>query len=179
MTRQKPKKGKKAVKGQNKKQVKKKLEKLWGLETRTFNRGSRNFLDQDYVGDLSDKEKIWLSKFNEEWYGNKLSPKTKRSKAKRKEIYDQTNARNRDVHTVHYKIYDRDQPNRGQDNENASSGGVNTTDSIFDVNRRMDYNYFEEASIDYFDFKRLVEQYLETGMDEEEARAKALSDLGL
>lgn len=62
-------------------------------------------MDQDYINELSDKDKEWLSKFNEEWYGNKLSKRTARSKNKRKEIYDQTNARNRDVYNLHSRSY--------------------------------------------------------------------------
>lgn len=62
-------------------------------------------MDQDYVSKLNDKEKEWLSKFNEEFYGNVLSPKTKRSKKGRKEIFDQTNARNRDIYNVGLKSY--------------------------------------------------------------------------
>lgn len=57
-------------------------------------------MDQDYVNKLDDKDKEWLSNFNEEYYGNKLSNKTKRSKSKRKAIYDQTNARNRDIYNI-------------------------------------------------------------------------------
>lgn len=60
-------------------------------------------MDQDYINKLNDKEKEWLSKFNEEEYGNKLSKKTKRSKTQRKRIYDQTNARNRDLFNVGIK----------------------------------------------------------------------------
>jgi len=60
-------------------------------------------MDQDYVGKLTDKEKKWLSDFNEEYYGNKLSKKTLRNKAKRKEMFDQTNARNRDIFNIRFR----------------------------------------------------------------------------
>lgn len=79
--------------------------KLWGLEPLTFPKTINHYIDQDYVKELSDKEKEWLSDFNEEYYGNKLSKKTLRNKVKKKEIFDQTNARNRDISNIRFKSY--------------------------------------------------------------------------
>lgn len=178
MTRQKEKKKKKAVKGQ-------KIEKLWGLEPKTFSRGSRYFIDQDYAGELSKEEKAWLSKFNEEYYGNKVKKKDslhldklknydKRKKkfktAKRKimkTLYDATNARNRDLHTVNYKIYD-DEKRVSEDQE-----------SLFDLSRKVDYNVIEDTTVDYIAFKNLMERYLKQGFTEEQAREKAIVEFNL
>src|SRR5882724_10751545 len=103
-----PKKGKKI---RAKKTTKKKTKKLWGLEFKSFSRGARQLMDQDYVDGLSDKDKEWLSDFNETYYGNKFPRSDKRGRKTnmfdkagipRKEIFDATNARNRDIHTPHY-----------------------------------------------------------------------------
>lgn len=89
--------------------------KLWGLEVKTFPKYSQHHMDQDYISTLSDEEKAWLSKFNEEYYGNtikkdaihlkSIDKKDKRTKkykkAKKvitKDIYSQTNSRARDIY---------------------------------------------------------------------------------
>lgn len=181
MSRQKKTKKKKAVKAQKKKK-REKIEKLWGLEFRAFNRGARQLVDQDYIDKLSPEEKKFLSDFNKSYYGNtfpkksKPGPKTNmfdKAGIPRKTIFDQTNARNRDVHTVQYKIYDREKVST----ENPED--MDKVDSIFDVIRQTDYNNIEDANIDYLDFKRRMLKYLENGFDEEEARSKALADMEL
>jgi hypothetical protein len=61
------------------------------------------YLDQDYVDKLSDKEKEFLSNFNEEWLsGNFNHPgrKLHRTKKSRRECYGRNNARNRDLFTI-------------------------------------------------------------------------------
>ena len=99
-----------------KKRKKKKSKKLWGLIPYTFPWSVREYIDQNYIEKLSLEEKQWLSKFNEEYYGNtikkdglhykKAKTKDKRTKeykeeAKmiRREMYSKTNQRNRDVFT--------------------------------------------------------------------------------
>jgi hypothetical protein len=159
MSRQKKKK--KTVKRQ-------KTKKLWGLEPRTFSRGSRYLVDQDYHKELSQKDKEWLSVFNEEYYSNKLTKKTKRSKAKRKVIYDLTNARNRDIQTRFYKI--------NETIKNVKTENQNW-DNIFDVIRRLDYNIIEDANIEYLDYKRAIEKYINQGMNIEDARNAAFMEL--
>lgn len=175
------------VKGQVKKEKKKKPKKLWGLEPRTFSRGSRYLVDQDYAKNLSQEEKEWLSKFNEEYYGNvvkkqdslhlkKIENQDKRKrlyKKRKKEImktlYDATNARNRDIHTANYKIYDKEYLNEDASHED--------TDSIFDVIRQLDYNIIEDSNIEILDFRRAIERYLKQGLTVEEARNRALLEL--
>lgn len=67
-------------------------------------------MDQDYIEKLDDKSKEWLSKFNEEYYGNTFQkgsgPRNLHVKTQRKLVYDQTNSRNRDVYNQRYRLYD-------------------------------------------------------------------------
>ena len=57
-------------------------------------------IDQDYIHKLSDKEKKWLNKFNEEEVNASLKkPRFNKTKEERKACYDRNNARNRDVLT--------------------------------------------------------------------------------
>lgn len=59
---------------------------------------------------LDDKDKEWLSKFNVEYYGNTFKkgkgPLNHHVKADHKKVYDQTNARNRDMYNQRYRLYD-------------------------------------------------------------------------
>lgn len=66
-------------------------------------------LDQDYIDKLSDEEKAWLNKFNEEYVGagfkkNKNGTFSKKrnfhtTPEERKTCTDRNNARNRDLYT--------------------------------------------------------------------------------
>ena len=80
---------------------------LWGLKPLTFNRAVQQYMDQDYMDKLDDKSKEWLSKFNVEYYGNTFKkgkgPLNHHVKADHKKVYDQTNARNRDMYNKIYK----------------------------------------------------------------------------
>lgn len=179
----------KAAKGKKRKPKKK---TLWGLEPRTFGRSVRNYIDQDYSKQLSREEKEWLSQFNEEFYGNsvksdglhlkKLKNYDKRKRryklAKKREmkrIYDTTNARNRDIHTAFYKIYDKPADNFHGDNYPTQMPKNHL--SLFDLNRELSYNNIESTHVEYIDYIRLVEKYLKVGLTEEEAKAKAQRDL--
>jgi len=148
----------------------KKAKRLWGLEVRTFNHGVRPFIDQDYVKDLNDAEKAWLSEFNESYYGNVFPKKKKGRKTNmfdkagvpRTEIYNQTNSRNRDVHTKFFKI-------------NADSGYVKEDDSkqslsVFDKEREN----IENELIECVDYRRFYEQFREAGYGKTASRREAL-----
>lgn len=173
MSRQK----KKTVKAQKKKVRKKKKTKKnqtkWGLEFNVFNRGIRQYLDIDYVNKLSPEDKEFLNNFIQTYYNNvfpkksKKGPKTNmfdKAGIARKEIFDQTNARNRDIYTTGYHVHDYQ---KMEGNEHL--------DSIFDLDRES----HEEELLNYLAFKKLVEDYMKAGMEEEEARNKAIEDLEL
>jgi hypothetical protein len=92
---------------------KKKQTKLWGLERLTFPKAIQHVLDMDYIAELNDDEKRWLSEFNASYYGNTFPSKHKSGRKTnmfdkagipRKELYDQTNARNRDIFSKRYKF---------------------------------------------------------------------------
>lgn len=60
-------------------------------------------IDHDYVDQLSDKEKEWLSNFNEEYLSGNFNHKGKkfhRSKQSKRDCYNRNNARNRDLFTL-------------------------------------------------------------------------------
>lgn len=60
-------------------------------------------MDQDYINDLSDDEKQWLSNFMEEYMSGNFQHKGKklhRTKKEKKTCYDRNNSRNRDVYTL-------------------------------------------------------------------------------
>lgn len=146
------------------------------MEPRTFSRGSRQFLDQDYIADLGPEDRKWLSDFNETYYSNKFPPKSKpgrktnmfdKAGIARKEIFDQTNARNRDVHTTSYKI--------NTDHSNIDTDGAHQRLSLFDKERET----IETELIDYLDLKRLTEDFMALGYSAKRARREAEQTLAL
>ena len=71
-----------------------------GLKKGKFSRIKQEYFDQDYIDQLNDKEKAWLSKFNDEWLGaNTKDAKFHKSKKAKKRCNDQNNARNRDIYS--------------------------------------------------------------------------------
>jgi hypothetical protein len=77
-----------------------------GLNPRMHPMARREYLDGDYYEKLNDKEKAFMSKFIDEYYGGSLANKDDKVKRKkdlhktnklRKECYDRNNARNRDM----------------------------------------------------------------------------------
>lgn len=74
-----------------------------GLDPSVNSRKRWEYMDQDYIDQLTDKEKEWLSNFNEEFIGANLKHKGKifhKSKKDRKACYDRNNARNRDLYSL-------------------------------------------------------------------------------
>lgn len=99
------------TKPQKVKSLKPKKPKLWGLEKLTFNKAVQQYMDQDYITKLNDDEKAWLSQFNNEYYGNTLNKDWRKNlhmKENKYDIYDQTNARNRDMYNKRYKYNEGD-----------------------------------------------------------------------
>jgi hypothetical protein len=76
------------------------------LQKKFHNLNVHEFLDYDYIGQLSTEEKKWFDKFNEEYYRayfNKKTNKHVHKKAQRKEVYSANNARNRDLYAQSLK----------------------------------------------------------------------------
>lgn len=110
--------------------TKKKKNKLWGLENRTFTKASQHFMDQDYI----DAEFIkkypeaakFYSDFLEEYYGNKKKNiHGDRNKKKWKEVYKDYNARHRDVYSNYQK--------QSTMHEDADSQIVNPENSMINL----------------------------------------------
>lgn len=72
-----------------------------GLKKQYNSKVKQEYLDQDYIGDLSNKEKDWLNDFNEEYYGANLdfqnleNNRFHKTKVDKKACTDRNNARNR------------------------------------------------------------------------------------
>lgn len=123
-----------------------------GLQKQYNSRIKQEYMDQDYISDLSEKEKDWLNDFNEEFYGANLDFKNldnnrfHKTIAEKKDCTDRNNARNRcmygmakasgKVNKVDVIITDqKDQINRTLNKENSSSN-------------------IEDALIEYIDSKK-------------------------
>lgn len=101
-------------------------------------------MDQDYINQLDDSGKEWLSQFNNEYYGNTLNKDWRKNlhhKETKKTIYDATNARNRDMYNNRYKY-----------NENES--GIAVPSSL------SEFTNPEDANIEYIDLKRKIAKFI-------------------
>lgn len=113
-----------------------------GLEKSVTKRVAREYLDQDYIDKLSDKDKQWLSNFNEEWLSANFNHQGKvlhKSKEKKREIYNRNNARNRDTMSILKQRGHIVQPN----------DLAVEADSIAPTNEK---NHVEDAVIDRIDY---------------------------
>jgi hypothetical protein len=75
-----------------------------GLEVYSFPKHKQWAVDQDYIMSLSAEEKQWLSKFNEEFYKNKVTKGSTTdlhsTDTLRKDCYARENAANRDLYAI-------------------------------------------------------------------------------
>lgn len=74
-----------------------------GLHPELHPKTRHEHLEVDYVDQLSDKDKAWLSTFNEEYVGcdfHHKGRKLHKTKALRRECYSRNNSRNRDLYTI-------------------------------------------------------------------------------
>lgn len=150
----KKKKSKKVNKSKPK--TKPKVKKLWGLEKRTFNRASQQYMDWDdkMAQDLKNDPEAakWYSQFNNEYYGNTLSKDWRANlhfKVQKKEIYDATNSRNRDMYNTRYQMGDSD----GYIADNHDTGYTSPESALIESIDRED------------DIKEFVEKALKAGTD--------------
>lgn len=109
-------------------------------------------MDYDYVNKLNDEEKQWLAQFNDEYLGNTLNKDWRKNlhyKGHKKAIYDQTNARNRDMYNNLYKY------NEGDIKENHSLELL--------INTKIDQSYTnpEEAYIETLDLRDTITEFME------------------
>lgn len=89
-------------------QLRKERNKYTGLDPSLHPKTRQELFDQDYIDKLSDDEKAWLSKFNDEWTGASLEKASEpenwhknhhSTKALRKDVTDKNNSRNRDLYS--------------------------------------------------------------------------------
>ena len=72
-----------------------------GLVNKYNSKIKQEYMDQDYIGDLTEEEKSWLNDFNEEYYGANLDFKNlennrfHKTQEDKKACTDRNNARNR------------------------------------------------------------------------------------
>lgn len=78
--------------------------KVWyGLYRKATCKHKRPFFDYDYIDNLSASDKLWLHKFNEEYYNNHfLNDETDlhSSQDQKRECYSTNNARDRDLYAI-------------------------------------------------------------------------------
>ncbi len=80
---------------------KKKPKPRYGLIPAANHKKVRDFIDFDYVSKLSSEEADWLNKFSTEFYGatfNNNETDLHQTVIKRRKIYNENNARERDVY---------------------------------------------------------------------------------
>lgn len=88
---------------QKRKQTARDAVKNPGLEKRYFSKIKQEVHEIDYAHKLSEKDKAFLSSFNEETIGSRFNHNGKKhykSKRAKKEIYTENNARNRDQFSI-------------------------------------------------------------------------------
>lgn len=83
-------------------QAKRKKAKHTGLNPKLFSKIKQQYFDYDYINELSEDEKAWLSKFTDEYLGANLSGSKPlhRTKALKKDCFDRNNSRNRDIYNI-------------------------------------------------------------------------------
>lgn len=154
----KKKKRKKVIKTKSKPKAK----KLWGLEKRTFNRASQQYMDWDekMTQDLkSDPEAAkWYSQFNNEYYGNTLNKDWRANlhfKSQKKEIYDATNSRNRDMYNTRYQMGDSD----GYISDNHDTDYTSPESALIEsIDREEDIRAFVEKALNAGTDKKFTKQ---------------------
>lgn len=121
-------------------------------------------MDQDYIGKLGDKDKEWLSQFNNEYYGNTLNKDWRKNlhlKDNKKAIFDQTNARNRDMYNKRYKY------NEGDMREEHN------IETLIASKLEIDHSSPEEAYVEYIHVKKkmlkFIQEAKESGLTDKEA----------
>ena len=74
-----------------------------GLKPTTHRKHVRDYIDQDYIGLLSEEDKAWLNSFNNEYYKS-FFPKNEEhlhnTTELKRAVYSAKNARNRDLYAI-------------------------------------------------------------------------------
>lgn len=116
--------------------------------------------DQQMTDDLKNDHEAakWYSQFNNEYYGNTLDKDWRKNlhyKEQKKQIYDATNARNRDMYNNRYKY-------------NENPGGIAIPDS-YSENCNP-----ETAYIDFIHYQRVVPAFIKEARDSGMSKKEAL-----
>lgn len=113
-----------------------------------FNLKSRqDLLEADYIDDLSEAEKAWLNKFNEEYVNANLDTEHPRrnlhkTKALRSDCYRRNNLRNKDLFTKFKAHGDLDALSHDVDSEQPMTETLE--DTINRVQQRIEMEAFED-----------------------------------
>lgn len=88
----------------NKPKSSRKYAKYPALCKQTLRKNVREFIDFDYIDQLSEEEKVWLNQFIEEYYCGKVKKGDKdalhKSTEARKDCYQRNNEINRDLYSI-------------------------------------------------------------------------------
>ena len=117
-----------------------------GLVKNVNTKVRQELIDHDYIDKLNDKEKEFLSNFNEEYLGANFQHKGKqlhKSKKRKRDCYNRNNARNRDIHSI-----------------SSVTGNLTTTDFILNETDKTEIDNLMEIKI-YLDKNELTLEQLE------------------
>lgn len=125
-----------------------------GLKKQYNSRVRQEYMDQDYIRDLTEEEKTFLNQFNEEYYGAKLDFQNlennlHNNEELKKDCTDRNNARNRCAYGIAKagnRINDMNMFTVEKESVNVDLGPDDEIHSDPNI---------EDALIDYLDSKRL------------------------
>jgi hypothetical protein len=129
-----------------------------GLNKQYTTRIRQEYLDMDYIDQLSEDDKKWLNRFFEEELNSQFKndgTDLNKTKEERKKIYDRNNAQNRDLYGSL----------KNKDNKFKNNKLVNI-DSIageleIELSEELHPKAIEDAYIEFLDYKQIEAMMLE------------------
>ena len=123
----------------------------------------KEFVDMDYVKDLSDKDKAWLDKFSSEYYGGSLNTENPnknihKSRKRIKDCFDRNNRQNNDLYGVTNTngLLDKDLLKHDSDIDTPNSDMYNKSQYTHPA-QYTNPDITETSLIEYIDNKELLE----------------------
>ncbi len=129
-----------------------------GIRQNTMRANVREFVDQDYIHRLSERDKLWLSKFNDEYYNNRFRNNETdfhQTQTQKRERFRNTNAMNRDTYAVL-------KAGRALKRTTEALAPEAWTPEVIEFDKYGDaFDGNEDALIEYIDGKKFAEQLWE------------------
>lgn len=81
-----------------------KTNEFYGLQKKSFPKHKQWAVDYDYINGLTPEDKVWLGRFNQEYYRNRIKksdPKAlHNTDTLRRSLYSRENSANRDLYAI-------------------------------------------------------------------------------